>query len=1102
MTSTVPGVPDVAEILQDVHHSSLGSPPLPEWVQGFRPWQVTAIEAIVEELRRGVRWVLVDAPTGCLAGDTVIGVNRAGKGFKSPLSEVVAKLNGAGVKTRNPRVRRSTPAWKADIPTYLRQADIENGVVKVARVAEGIESGHKPTYTLTTVDGRTIRATTNHPFATPAGWTELGSLRPGDKVLMDVGRGKKDGRSKPRYHRVQGLKFHPHARLRDIGLWIVPTHRLVAEADLNGVTTSELIARCRTGEVAGLEFLDPDTHTVHHMDKNPLNNDLDNLQVMTHLEHQQHHAQDGGWKSVQFQLDYVEVQSVEFYGVEETYDLTMADDPNFIANGFVVHNSGKTLIAEAVRRLAATDRCLYVATTKSLQEQFLTDYHYAKVLKGRSNYRTLDNYDAFDDRFNPITAADCTMSKEFLPACDGCPDGLNSTAEVMHCRLCHPAVKCPYQVAKREALAAPLAVTNTAYFVSEANGPGQFSKRLSQDGLVIIDEADTLESLLMGQVTVDVSERRAKELNLEPPKRKTVKESWIEWVQGDAIPTIDRALTKAKARQQATPSSKNLKALNYLDRLLTKLDRLHLGLVNEDGAGWVYDGYKANDITFKPVRVDDLADQMLWRHGKQFVLMSATIIDPTEFTESLGIPVDQWSLVTVPAVFPPERQPIHAVPVANMVFKEKAESHPKMADAVLRVLDKHPGERVLVHTVSYDLAQFLFDRLRSTVHGSRLIVYSKSNERDQALDMYKSTPGAVLLAPSMDRGIDLPGDLCLAEGTRILTDRLEWTSIEKIRPGDRVVALDERQPRPGAYRALRYAKVEAALDRPAQCWEIQTTHGSITATAEHPFLVMPGKGRRKVTGWTEVKDMRVGDRIRWIASPVDLDESRGAGWLAGFYDGEGCVGMSRRINGSYAHLDIGVAQRPGPIMERAKQELAVRGFTYRSYVKSDTGVEYLSLTGNLSDRLRFLSTIRPERLVTNLNLDGANGRDQFCAEVLAIKPVGERRVFNLQTSTRTFVAEGFVTHNCRVQVIAKIPFPNLGDKQVNARLYTKGGDLWYRVQTVRSLVQMTGRGMRSADDSVVTYVLDKQFMTNVWSKSRLLLPRWWKDAVRFEGGVL
>jgi Rad3-related DNA helicase len=80
-------------------------------------------------------------------------------------------------------------------------------------------------------------------------------------------------------------------------------------------------------------------------------------------------------------------------------------------------------------------------------------------------------------------------------------------------------------------------------------------------------------------------------------------------------------------------------------------------------------------------------------------------------------------------------------------------------------------------------------------------------------------------------------------------------------------------------------------------------------------------------------------------------------------------------------------------------------------------------------------------------------------------------------------------------VVAKVPFPSLGDRQVGMRLRSVGGQEWYNVQTIRKLVQMTGRGVRSEDDWCVTYIFDSLFMEKVYKAAKQLLPKWWLDAV-------
>jgi Rad3-related DNA helicase len=85
---------------------------------------------------------------------------------------------------------------------------------------------------------------------------------------------------------------------------------------------------------------------------------------------------------------------------------------------------------------------------------------------------------------------------------------------------------------------------------------------------------------------------------------------------------------------------------------------------------------------------------------------------------------------------------------------------------------------------------------------------------------------------------------------------------------------------------------------------------------------------------------------------------------------------------------------------------------------------------------------------------------------------------------------------CRVQVIAKVPWGNLGDRQISERLYSPGGRLWYATECVRDIVQMCGRIVRSKDDWGVTYILDKEFL-RMWRDYQGLFPSWWKEGVRF-----
>jgi ATP-dependent DNA helicase DinG len=487
--------------------------------------------------------------------------------------------------------------------------------------------------------------------------------------------------------------------------------------------------------------------------------------------------------------------------------------------------SGKTLIGEMVRQNLGV-RGLYLCSSISLQTQFCKDFPAAALLKGRSNYPTGDSPNSFPE----INAGDCQKSRGGV--CSTCMDDDPPPEEdALHCPWCHPVTSCHYETAKYEAMCSDLVCSNTSYFLHEANYVGNLPLTRK---LVVIDEADTLEDVLMGFVSVSITPQRAKQFGIEPPDRKTVLASWVQW----AIEAQERL----KGVTVNGDSVQSIRDRSYLSRLRQNLSRLNSRDSGLSSGGWVYTGYQEGHIEFKPVSVSSVAKDFLWKHCPRFLLMSATTISYEQVASDLGFDGRlNWSSVTVPSSFPPSRRPVYIHPIAEMTKKQKESSWPKLADALRTVIDRHPEDRILVHTVSYDLNKYLLDTLsRST---SRLISYSRTQEKQRAIDRYIYTPAAVLLAPSLDRGIDLPDN------------------------------------------------------------------------------------------------------------------------------------------------------------------------------------------------------------------------------------------------------------DCRVIVVCKIPFPFLGDKQVSARLHSPGGSLWYSVKTVRSLVQMTGRGFRHEEDYCESYILDASFMSNIWRRSRNLLPSWWREAI-------
>lgn len=92
--------------------------------------------------------------------------------------------------------------------------------------------------------------------------------------------------------------------------------------------------------------------------------------------------------------------------------------------------------------------------------------------------------------------------------------------------------------------------------------------------------------------------------------------------------------------------------------------------------------------------------------------------------------------------------------------------------------------------------------------------------------------------------------------------------------------------------------------------------------------------------------------------------------------------------------------------------------------------------------------------------------------------------------------EGFDFANdaARWQLIAKCPYPYLGDRQVAAK---KDADSeWYAMRTVMTVIQASGRICRNETDHGVTYITDSDFEL-LWSRYEYMFPNWWKEALEW-----
>lgn len=80
----------------------------------------------------------------------------------------------------------------------------------------------------------------------------------------------------------------------------------------------------------------------------------------------------------------------------------------------------------------------------------------------------------------------------------------------------------------------------------------------------------------------------------------------------------------------------------------------------------------------------------------------------------------------------------------------------------------------------------------------------------------------------------------------------------------------------------------------------------------------------------------------------------------------------------------------------------------------------------------------------------------------------------------------------RWQVITKVPYPSLEDPVT--RYLMEQDEEYYHWETIKQLLQASGRICRKLDDYGVTYVVDSSFR-RLYTQSQELFPQYWKDSL-------
>ena len=254
-------------------------------------------------------------------------------------------------------------------------------------------------------------------------------------------------------------------------------------------------------------------------------------------------------------------------------------------------------------------------------------------------------------------------------------------------------------------------------------------------------------------------------------------------------------------------------------------------------------------------------------------------------------------------------------------------------------------------------------------------------------------------------------DNCLHPKTRVLRSNLTWDTLDNISVGDELIGIDE-YPNKSLRRKLRKSVVEKVERITLPAYAIVMVNGKCIITGKHhPWLIeskkdMATKNRRNQ--WEETQYLQEGDYIRNISDTWESDTSYEAGYVAGFLDGEGSI--------SPTHNNfITVSQLESDTFNRFISILRSKGFNPTIYNHQTTKGKPFKQAQICNQRevMRLLGSTHPNRLLQKFDIEGKEPPDEG-SEIESITELFPMELIDIQTSTKTFIAEGFITHNSNI----------------------------------------------------------------------------------------
>jgi Rad3-related DNA helicase len=482
--------------------------------------------------------------------------------------------------------------------------------------------------------------------------------------------------------------------------------------------------------------------------------------------------------------------------------------------------TGKSVIATTVHRvlrdLQPGFRTTIVTATKALQDQYQSEMADIVDLRAKTNYKCHLNV-------GPYNSA-------------GCRKKLSEGK-------CKKEQSCDY-VKQRTKWCndAHLRLTNSSFQIEAC--PMLVMLPENKANLIVIDECHAIDEHLINHSTLKIQLAELTHLATVAGSEfisqfSTFINDYVDYPEGTAfVPNADqkkiaadlRAILENKMVQLQARLKKSSQGRDSIGGAIEELQQYSDKLGDHSSADgeWMLVKYAfSTEIELKPVYASQVSQRGLFRKADQFLHMSATICGFTEYAEQLGISLDEVEFIDVYNPIPVKSRRVVSMAVHKVSGDYNAQV---LSDYVSRISEYHKGESGIIHTVSFKLANEIFDGISSKIRKKFLV----SNDRREILNWLK-VKGNVVLSPSLETGFDAKGDIA------------RWQIIAKVpygALGDPLIKLNlSRHPR--SYQRKAVLRIVQASGRVCR----GVTDFGVTYVLDSNFVILLEKNHDLFPSW-------------------------------------------------------------------------------------------------------------------------------------------------------------------------------------------------------------------------------------------------------------